>query len=147
MGLRTLAGLALAAAVLAFSSAPARADLRICNETKTLIGVAIGYREKNKWITEGWWRIPPSACAPVLEGGLTSRYYYLHGEDAESGRQWRGPIFMCTSNKQFRIESVQNCFSRGYERTGFFEIDTGNQKIWRVGLNDENRSKEEVESQ
>ncbi len=117
----------------------ARADLQVCNDTKSLVGVAIGYRENKKWITEGWWRIPASVCTSVIEGKLSARYYYLHAEEADSGGRWRGPVFMCTSNKQFKVNGVKDCFARGYERTGYFEVDTGDQKNWQVRLTEANR--------
>ena len=31
----------------------ARADFRVCNGTQNLVGVAIGYRAKEGWMTEG----------------------------------------------------------------------------------------------
>ena len=29
-----------------------------------------------------------------------------------------------------------NCLARGYDRTGFFEVDTGEQRSWTVQLTD-----------
>jgi uncharacterized membrane protein len=34
----------------------------------------------------------------------------------------------------FTIQGIEDCVARGYERTGFFEIDTGEQKNWTVQL-------------
>lgn len=126
---------------------PAHADLRVCNKTDALIGVAVGYRDKEGWITEGWWRIPANICTAVIEGDLPSRYFYLHAENADTGGKWRGPQFMCTSNKEFKIRGLKNCFSRGFERSGFFEVDTGEQKSWQVRLTEANKSKEEKDTQ
>jgi uncharacterized membrane protein len=70
----------------------------------------------------------------LIEGQLSSRYFYVYAEDADQGGQWRGPIFMCTSDKEFKISGIKDCYSRGYERTGFFEIDTGEQNSWMVRL-------------
>ena len=119
---------------------PARADLTVCNDTKALVGVAVGYRSQAGWVSEGWWRIPASACASVFEGDLKARFFYLHAEDEEAKERWRGPVFMCTSVKEFRIEGLEDCYARGFERTGFFEVDTGDQKNWRVRLSDEQKT-------
>lgn len=124
-------------------SVEAWANFTVCNDTDNLTGVAIGYKTEGNWITEGWWRIPPGVCAPLIEGDLASRYFYLFAEDAETGGQWRGPVFMCTSNKEFRIDGLKNCFTRGYERTGFFEVDTGSQKNWQVRLDEASQSETE----
>ena len=137
---------ALFCAALGFWSTEARADLQVCNDTDSLTGVAIGYRGADDWVMEGWWRIPKGVCASLIEGDLASRYFYLFAEDAETGEQWRGPVFMCTSNKEFKIEGLKNCFARGYERTGFFEIDTGSQKNWQVRLNEAERREKQTES-
>ncbi len=96
---------------------------------------------------EGWWRIPSKVCTSVIEGDLNSRYFYLHGEDSETGGRWRGPVFLCTSSKEFKIEGRKNCFARGYERTGFFEVDTGDQKNWQVRLTETNQTKKDADSQ
>lgn len=118
----------------------ALADFRVCNSTKSLVGVAVGYRQSEEWITEGWFRVPAESCASVLKGELVSRYYYLFAEDAETGGQWRGEIFMCTDDREFKIEGVQDCFSRGFQRTGFQEIDTSDQESWMVRLTADGRA-------
>ena len=43
--------------VAALSATPALADFRVCNATQNLVGVAIGYRAKAGWVTEGWWHV------------------------------------------------------------------------------------------
>lgn len=128
--------LAIVAAFLAFT-APARADFRVCNATPNLVGVAIGYRADAGWITEGWWHIKGSSCATLIEGPLSSRYYYLYAEDAERGGRWDGPITMCVAENEFKITGVTDCFSRGYQRAGFREYDTGEQANWMVQLTDD----------
>lgn len=130
--------------LLFFTANPnmARADLQVCNNTKSLVGVAVGYRTKKDWMVEGWWRIPADVCTSIIEGDLPSRYFYLHAEDADTGGRWRGPVFMCTSNKQFKIQGLKDCFARGFERTGFFEVDTGDQKNWQVRLTEADKQTE-----
>jgi uncharacterized membrane protein len=141
--LQTTPFVLIALGTFAFNTTPAFADLKVCNNTKSLVGVSVGFRENNDWTVQGWWRIPPEVCASVVEGELASRYYYLHAEDADTGGRWRGPVFMCTSSKQFKIKGLKDCFARGFERTGFFEVDTGNQKSWQVRLNEADQTKKE----
>ena len=117
--------------------APAHADFRVCNATQSLVGVAIGYRVESGWITEGWWHIKGSSCATLIEGPLSSRYYYLYAEDAERGGRWDGPVTMCVAENEFKITGVKDCFSRGYQRAGFKEYDTGDQANWMVQLTGE----------
>ena len=118
-------------------STGARADFRVCNATQSLVGVGIGYRAKAGWITEGWWHVEPSSCKTLIEGPLSSRFYYLYAEDAERGGRWDGPISMCVAEKEFKIAGVNDCFARGFQRAGFQEYDTGAQASWMVQLTDE----------
>ena len=41
---------------------------------------------------------------------------------------------MCTRDKEFTIRGIGDCLARGYDRTGFFEVDTGRQRAWTVQL-------------
>ena len=41
---------------------------------------------------------------------------------------------MCTRDDTFTIFGVEDCLARGYERTGFFEVDTQNRTDWTLQL-------------
>lgn len=110
------------------------ADLRICNKTGNRVGVAIGYKHLGEWTTEGWWNIDSSGCQVLLAGTLSSRYYYVYAVDYDQGGEWAGQASMCTRDREFTIEGVQNCVARGFKKTGFFEVDTEEQNGWTVQL-------------
>ena len=74
---RVLAGGALTLAVSAWSSGPAKADFRLCNNTGNRVGIAVGYKENEGWTTEGWWNISARSCETVLRGALVARFYYI----------------------------------------------------------------------
>ena len=114
--------------------APAYADLRICNETRNLVSVALGYRAERGWQSEGWWQTPPGDCRVLYQGDLTRRYYYVYAADDIGGGDWGGSVFMCTRDETFTIFGVEDCLARGYERTGFFEIDTQGRTDWTLQL-------------
>jgi len=108
--------------------------LRVCNQTQNPVSVALGYRAERGWQSEGWWIAAPEDCTTVYRGGLTSRYYYLFVADDMSGGYWDGPVYMCTQDESFTIFGVEDCLARGYERTGFFEVDTGERQNWTLRL-------------
>ena len=108
--------------------------LRLCNRTGSRVGVAIGYKENRDWSTEGWWNIAAGECGTLVTGALVSRFYYVYAVDYDLGGVWGGTATMCTRDKMFTIRGIQNCVARGYERAGFFEVDTGEQKSWTVQL-------------
>jgi uncharacterized membrane protein len=124
----------LAAATLIASAGPAAADFRLCNNTASRVGIAIGYKDAKGWTTEGWWNLSARTCETVLKGNLVARYYYVYAIDYDRGGEWMGQAFMCTRDKEFTIRGIGNCLARGYDRTGFFEVDTGEQRAWTVQL-------------
>ncbi|WP_442894700.1 DUF1036 domain-containing protein [Bartonella sp. CB169] len=114
----------------------AKADFRVCNTTQQSVGVAIGYRTFSGWVSEGWWVVPVTECKTLIEGPLSSRFYYLYAEGAQKKGNWSGSITMCVQDSQFTIQGVHDCFPRGYQKAAFQEIDTGNQTSWTVQLTD-----------
>ena len=133
---------ALTALVLLGTAVPASADMRLCNMTGSRVGIALGYRDSQGWITEGWWNLGARACETLLKGPLAARFYYVYATDYDRGGEWAGKAFMCTKDKEFSIRGLDNCLSRGFDRSGFFEVDTGEQKSWTVQLTETNRPAE-----
>ena len=127
--------LTLIAAAL-FAAPAARADFRMCNLTDRRVSVALAYTVGQAWVSEGWWNLKPTDCDTLLRGALAAQYYYVYAMD-ERGGEWKGKAFMCTSDREFKIDGRQDCFVRGFDRTGFFEVDTGKDaKNWTVQLTD-----------
>ena len=129
-----LVGSVLAVPALCAFPAPAHADFRLCNNTSSRVGIALGYKDAEGWVTEGWWNISSHACETLLKGTLVARYYYIYGLDYDRGGEWSGQAFMCSRDKEFTIKGTDNCLARGYDRTGFYEVDTGEQRSWTVQL-------------
>jgi uncharacterized membrane protein len=121
---------------LAFGAQAAHADFRLCNNTGSRVGVAIGYKDAEGWTTEGWWNISSRSCETLLRGALVARYYYIYAVDYDRGGEWAGKAYMCSREKEFTIRGTDNCLARGYDRTGFFEVDTNEQRSWTVQLTD-----------
>ena len=125
----------LIAAAIALTPAPALADFQICNNTGSRVGIAVGYKESDGgWATEGWWNLSARSCETLLKGVLVARYYYIYAIDYDRGGEWAGQAFMCTRDKEFTIRGTEDCLARGFDRTGFFEVDTGEQRTWTVQL-------------
>ena len=123
-------------ATLIFMATDARADLKLCNSSASRVGVAIGYQDPTGWATEGWWNIASQTCETLLKGAVPSRFVYVHAVDYDRGGEWGGKNDMCTADKSFAIRGVQECPKRGYNRAGFFEVDTGEAKEWTIRLTD-----------
>lgn len=133
----TVAATAQEAPAVQQAEAEGEGSLRVCNETGNPVSIALGYRAERGWQSEGWWVASPNECKTVYSGDLESRrYYYIYAADDIGGGSWDGTVFMCTRDESFTIFGVEDCLARGYERTGFFEIDTNNRSNWMLRLTD-----------
>jgi uncharacterized membrane protein len=128
----------LAFALMGLWNSSAAADFRLCNNTASRVGIALGYKDAEGWTTEGWWNVSSRSCETLLRGTLVARFYYIYALDYDRGGEWSGQAFMCSRDKEFTIKGTENCLARGFDRTGFFEVDTGEQRAWTVQLTEAN---------
>jgi uncharacterized membrane protein len=135
--LMRIAAWAAGLVALGLSGGAAHADLKLCNKTESRVGVALGYKDKDGWASEGWWNIGPNNCEALLKGDLIARYYYIYAVDYDKGGSWGGKAMMCTRDKIFTIRGIESCQERGFQKTGFFEVDTGEETDWTISLSGE----------
>ncbi|MFO1187853.1 MAG: DUF1036 domain-containing protein [Alphaproteobacteria bacterium] len=112
-----------ALAATAFAG-PAAAGFRACTETGHPIALAVAHSTGKDWVSQGWWRIPPKTCTPIFNGTLEARFYYLRGVHLDVGGGWVGNRSFCVSRQSFKVSGRDKCEERGYEKAGFFEVDT-----------------------
>jgi uncharacterized membrane protein len=130
IALGAAAGLVLAA------SSPAHAELKVCNQTRYLVNVAVGYTTEAAFQTEGWWTVAPSACSTPLKGPLQNRYVYVYAVDIDGSDLMSGSYSMCIKRRKFLIEGVGDCWRRGFATVDFAEVDTLSAPNWTVVLSD-----------
>lgn len=118
-------------------TSPAYADLKLCNNTDSRVGVALGYHDAKDWATEGWWNIGPNSCETLLKGALIARYYYVYAVDYDEGGSWGGKAVMCIRDRLFTIRGIKNCKERDYQKASFFEVDTNEETDWTISLSGE----------
>ena len=125
-----------ACAVLVVIACPlaASADLTVCNQNERQVAVSVAFRDSNMWTSNGWWIIEPGACDVVIRSDLAQARYYLYASELETGGLWEGPNIFCTAPTSFAISGRLDCQERGYEETGFFEIETEGAVNWRQDL-------------
>ena len=134
MGVSSALICALLTSAMTIAPESGRADFRLCNNTTSRVGITIGYKENDSWATEGWWNLSARSCETLLRGALVARFYYIYALDYDRGGEWSGQAFMCTRDKEFTIRGTDDCLARGFDRTGFFEVDTAEQPSWTVQL-------------
>ncbi len=131
------APLALATVLTALlaSAGPANASFTVCNKTERAAKVALGRFDGRQWGSEGWWSIGPSSCTKLIARTLDARYYYLYATDGATGA-WDGAKNFCTGQGTFTIVGRASCAARGFDKRGFFEVDTGQNPDWTQNLSD-----------
>jgi uncharacterized membrane protein len=126
--------LLLAAALALGLASPAHAAFNVCNKTSLPVRTAIARFDGTNWTSEGWWTIAPRACTSLLTGPLQGRFYYLYASDGAAGT-WEGKTHFCVApDKRFKSVGRGDCASRGFDRRGFFEVDTGKKPDWTQSL-------------
>jgi uncharacterized membrane protein len=128
--------LVIALAALIAAASPADAGLSVCNKGTHGVKVALGQFNGTRWSSEGWWQVAAKNCAELTAGHLDARFYYLYATDGASGTWDGGKIFCVGTMDRFSIIGRGACATRGYDRRGFFEVDTGNQLNWTQSLSD-----------
>ena len=124
------------ALILILLASPAEAALGVCNKTGHATDVALGYYDGKTWSSQGWWTVPAGQCAQLVKDSLPARYYYLYAVQREVGGGWDGEHGFCVRGGQFQIHGNVNCAVRGFDRKGFFQVDTGGSPDWTENLAD-----------
>jgi uncharacterized membrane protein len=110
---RTVLALPAAAISILVSSAPALADLKLCNRMSYVVEVAIGIDDKAATATRGWFRIDPAACRVVAQGTLTADRILLNaralGLYGSSPIPQSGGDTLCISQENFVIAAARQC--------------------------------------
>lgn len=121
------------------SQTPVRAEFRVCNNTRSLINLAVGTAAGDDFSTEGWWTVTPGSCATPIPGPLTGRYVYLFATDIQGADVLKGTVSMCVDRRKFKVVGIDNCWRRGLQAVTFAEIDTQNSPDWTTFLTEPGR--------
>jgi uncharacterized membrane protein len=135
-------GILLVLAIVAGASAtaqqrrpePAQLGFRVCNQTGDEIEVAkalnTGASDASGRIiiSEGWYKLPPSACTLLWSGPLQYRYYLVYAQNKSANREWAGNVPVCVSPQAFTIRS-DTCGSQN-DRRMLTEVDARGERHW-----------------
>jgi uncharacterized membrane protein len=95
------------------SSAPAFAELKICNRMSYVVEAAIGIDDKAATATRGWFRIDPAGCRVVVQGTLSADRILLNaralGVYGASPLPQNGRDSLCVAPDNFVIAAARQC--------------------------------------
>ncbi|MFV1492739.1 DUF1036 domain-containing protein [Phaeobacter sp. JH18-32] len=97
--------------------------LEICNDTAVPQSLSLAFRDDGRWISRGWWQLPPATCERVIDAPLRNRFYYFRSE-AQDWQFLDERISFCTAPDEFTIYGDHDCAIRGYDSAFFAKIDT-----------------------
>ena len=109
------------------------AYFEICNDSDEKVYSSYAFKSGEVYVSEGWWTLEPGGCAVVDGGRLRTRYVYAFAKGHDGGK-WDGNYYFCTNSGAFTISGDSNCRSRGFNQTGFFEVDTGDADDFTLSL-------------
>jgi len=112
---RSILALPAAAISLFLSSAPALADLKLCNRMSYVVEAAIGIDDKSATATRGWFRIDPATCRVVVQGTLNADRILLNARAlavyGASPIPQNGSDTLCVAKDNFVIAAARQCRS------------------------------------
>jgi uncharacterized membrane protein len=126
-------------AALAFSTAPANAALRLCNQTSYVLYAATAQRNLPNIVTQGWARIAPGACGQAIAGPLTAPAYYVYARTSQAhagpSRNWGGNAQFCVKDGNFSLSAplaANGCPTDDAFAVPFAQINTQAMKNWTM---------------
>jgi uncharacterized membrane protein len=122
---------------------PARAQLKLCNQTSSVVYAAVGIQQSTQITTRGWTRTIPGVCASIVNEPLSAAAYFVYARSALSRttqfRSWSGQFRLCTRDENFGLQmplGAAACNADGAIMTPFANVATGGAKAWTMTLTD-----------
>lgn len=102
----------------------APAGYSICNDSRSPIWAALGLKNANGWLTRGWWKVEPGACAHAMTEPLSADTIYLHAEGHGDHHLVTGKMQFCVTDITFEVAGKGDCAEQGLTEAGFAATDT-----------------------
>ena len=115
-----------AAGALACASAPAGADLRICNRMSYVVEAALGLEDQSAAATRGWFRIDPGQCRTVMQGTIEVQRVLVYAEAlplyGAPPLPQTGHADLCVARGDFIIAAARVCARADQRLARFTEV-------------------------
>jgi uncharacterized membrane protein len=103
--------------------ASAPAGYSICNDSDGDIWAALGLHQGNDWLSRGWWKIAPGACARAIATPLATDKVWLMAEGKGHRALVGGADKFCIADIEFETHGRGKC-AKGLTETGFAATPT-----------------------
>jgi len=102
----------------------APAGYSICNDSSGDIWAALGLKQGDGWLSQGWWHIAPAACAKAITAPLAADKIYLLAERSGRSLLVTGSDKFCITDIEFETHGRDKCANRGLVEAGFAATST-----------------------
>jgi uncharacterized membrane protein len=126
-------------AALLWRSAPAHAQLELCNRTSYVVYAAFAVEGRSETTAQGWVRIVPGECKTAIDSplGRTGYYTYARTSAAHAGpqRAWAGARQVCALDSNFKLITpwtATRCQAEEATMLPFARIETKGQPVWAM---------------
>lgn len=115
----------------------AGSGVNVCNDTAQDLLVAVGFRQRGRTITRGWYQLAPTACEKLVREATDGEDVFVYAESVDdlgrplpagAGRRWQGEEVLCTKAIRFEIDEQDGCREQGYDVTAFKRYSIGGEK-------------------
>jgi len=97
----------------------------ICNETSYVLRYAAAYIRSDRMQASGWSTVQPGACNLVVTPKDSPRFLFAESLPIHRGgvREWKGPVELCASDKDFTSDATDNCRLKNMETRDYFAVN------------------------
>ncbi|HEY2069273.1 MAG TPA: DUF1036 domain-containing protein [Rhizomicrobium sp.] len=104
--------------------ATAPAGYSVCNDSDGDIWAAIGLKQGNDWLSRGWWKVAPGACARTIATPLANDKIWLLVQGPTRHTLVGGPDRFCITDLEFETHARDKCQTHGLSEEGFAATNT-----------------------
>ncbi len=102
----------------------APAGYSVCNDSNADIWAALGLKQGNDFLSRGWWKVAPGACARAIVAPLATDTIWLQIQGAGHKVLVGGPEKFCSTDVEFENHDRGKCKMHGLSETGFAATNT-----------------------
>ncbi|HTQ14640.1 MAG TPA: DUF1036 domain-containing protein [Rhizomicrobium sp.] len=104
--------------------AAAPSGYTICNDGNGDIWAALAFQEGKDWLSRGWWKVAPGACARAIATPLATDKVWLWAEGRNHKPIVSGPDRFCIADVEFESHGRGACKQHGLSEAGFAATPT-----------------------
>lgn len=100
-----------------------------CNKTNSAVWSAVAeLGDGENYVSRGWWKVEPGACAKIIKGELARDHYYVYGAIEEGANERKlvgGEKSFCVNAVMFETGNEAPCADQDLDEAMFRRVEIG----------------------